>query len=84
MNSRYIEDENGLRWTATIKLGKGKAKYVKDGKNISDPTKPHLLEFTSDDKSVLTKPVGPEKASISKFFDEELTKLLKELQQSKP
>ena len=50
MNSIQFEDDNGVMWTATIKLGIGKAGY---GVDSYDPTKPHLLVFTSDDKGVI-------------------------------
>ncbi len=80
MNSKRFEDDNDVMWTATIKSGISEGGY---GKGSWDPTKPHLLVFTSD-KGVFTKPVGPEKSSISNFSDEELKTILKDLQQSKP
>ena len=80
MTSIQFEDDNGVMWTAKIKLGIGKAIY---GANSFDPTKPHLLVFASDDKSISDKTVPTKKSSISDYSIEELKTLLKKSQQSK-
>ena len=75
MNSKQFEDDNGVMWTATIKLGVNKGSY---GVGSYDPTRPHLLVFTSDKGVTIKVKVGPEKSSI-----EELKILLKKAFQSK-
>ena len=77
MDSIQIEDENGLLWTVRIKPGTGvgggpDGKYAKPG--------PPVLEFCH-----IKEIVAPRQTSyISNFSIEELKKLLKKLQQSKP
>lgn len=81
MDSVKFKDDNGLIWTAAIKLGIGKADY---GVDNYDPAKPHLLVFTSVRGHTYKKSVGSEKSSIDSFTVEDLKAILKELQSSEP